>query len=112
MTIRHMHFACWIPKATNTRPEYLILIAFPLQQWLHERATMLRYTYSYIACLVESPLGNEKSITAPRTTRHYDQLPTDRQTDRGTRVFRHVSTLRSNGNWLMFIGEYTTYTHK
>jgi len=28
-----------------------ILIAFPLQQWLHERASMLRYTY--IACHVE-----------------------------------------------------------
>ena len=26
-------------------------IAFPLQQWLHERASVLRYTY--IACLVK-----------------------------------------------------------
>ena len=26
-----------------------MLIAFPLQQWLHERASLLRYTYS--ACL-------------------------------------------------------------
>jgi len=24
--------ACWISKATNTRSEYLIIIAFPLQQ--------------------------------------------------------------------------------
>jgi len=24
--------------------EYVMLIAFPLQQWLHERASMLRYT--------------------------------------------------------------------
>ena len=23
----------WIPKATNTHSEYVILIAFPLQQW-------------------------------------------------------------------------------
>jgi len=37
--------ACWIPKATNTLSEYVIFIAFPLQQWLHERASMLRYTY-------------------------------------------------------------------
>jgi len=29
--------------------EYVILIAFPLQQWLRERTSMLRYTY--IACL-------------------------------------------------------------
>ena len=28
--------------------EYVILIAFPLQQWLNERASVLRYTY--IAC--------------------------------------------------------------
>ena len=30
--------------------EYVILIAFPLQQWLLERVPMLRYTYT--ACLV------------------------------------------------------------
>jgi hypothetical protein len=47
---RRMRFACWIPKATDTHTEYEILIAFPLQQWLDERASMLRYTY--IACLV------------------------------------------------------------
>ena len=37
-TIRRMSFACWIAKATNTLSEYVVLIAFPLQQWLHERA--------------------------------------------------------------------------
>jgi hypothetical protein len=37
--------ACWIPNATNTHSEYVIHIAFPLQQWLHERASTLRYTY-------------------------------------------------------------------
>ena len=45
MKIRRVHWACWITKATNTHPDYVILIAFPLQQWLHERASMLRYTY-------------------------------------------------------------------
>ena len=53
-TIRRMRFACWIPKATNTHSEYVILIAFPLQQWLHEHASMLRYSYSYTACLVDN----------------------------------------------------------
>jgi hypothetical protein len=38
MTIGRMRFACWIPKTTNTHSEYVILIAFPLQQLLHERA--------------------------------------------------------------------------
>ena len=45
-----MHIAYWIPKATNSHSEYVILSAFPLQHWLHEHATMLRYTYN--ACLV------------------------------------------------------------
>jgi len=46
MTIWCMRTACWVSKATNC----VTLIALPLQQWLHERASMLRYTY--IACLV------------------------------------------------------------
>ena len=50
MTIWRIRIACWITKATNTHSEYVILIAFPQQQWLHERASMLRYTY--IACIV------------------------------------------------------------
>ena len=45
MTIRRMRFVCWVTKATNTHSEHVILIAFPLQQYLHERASMLRYTY-------------------------------------------------------------------
>jgi len=49
-TIWRIHTACWIPKATNTHSEYVILIAFPLQQWLHNLTSMLHYTY--IACLV------------------------------------------------------------
>ena len=38
MTIWLMCIACWIPKATNTISEYVLLIAFLLQQWLHESA--------------------------------------------------------------------------
>ena len=34
-----------IPKATNTHSEYVILIAFPPQEWLQERALLLPYTY-------------------------------------------------------------------
>jgi len=30
----HMRTACWIPKATNTHTGCVILIVFPLQQWL------------------------------------------------------------------------------
>jgi hypothetical protein len=37
-----MRFACWITRATDTHSQYVILIAFPRQQWLHERASILR----------------------------------------------------------------------
>jgi hypothetical protein len=50
--IRRMRFACWITKATDTHSQYLILIGFPHQHWLRERASMLRNTYA--ACLVTS----------------------------------------------------------
>ena len=50
ITIWRMRIACWIPKATNTHSDYVTLIALPLQQWSHERASMLRYTHT--ACLV------------------------------------------------------------
>jgi hypothetical protein len=36
--IEQMRFARWIPEATCTGSEYVMLIAFPLQQWFHERA--------------------------------------------------------------------------
>jgi hypothetical protein len=47
MTIWRMCIACWITKATDTHTEYVILISFPLQQWLHECASLLRL---YIHC--------------------------------------------------------------
>ena len=52
MTIWRMHIAYWIPKTTNTHSEYWILTALPLQQWFHERTSLLRYIY--IACLVNN----------------------------------------------------------
>jgi len=36
----------WLPKASKTHSEYVIITAFPLQQWLHERSSMLRHTNS------------------------------------------------------------------
>jgi len=49
ITIWCMRISCLIIKAENTHSEYVTLIAFPLQQWLHESASVVRYTY--IACL-------------------------------------------------------------
>ena len=60
ITILRMRFTCWITKVTHTHARaqahththtvYLILTAFPRQQWFRERASFLRYTY--IASLV------------------------------------------------------------
>jgi len=41
MTIWRMRISCWINKATNTNSENVTFTAFPLQQWFHERASML-----------------------------------------------------------------------
>ena len=38
---RRMRIACWIPKATDTHSKYITLIAFPQQQWLRERVSLL-----------------------------------------------------------------------
>jgi hypothetical protein len=51
MTIWRMRFACWFPKATSVRTEYVIFTDFRLKQWLPEPASMLRCTY--IVCLVK-----------------------------------------------------------
>jgi hypothetical protein len=48
-TIRRMRFARGTNKATKAHSEYVTIIAFLLQQWLHERSSLLRY--AFIACL-------------------------------------------------------------
>jgi hypothetical protein len=56
-TIWRMCVAGWIPKAKYIHSEYVIVIAFPVQQRLHEHVSMLSYTY--IACLVQNSLHSE-----------------------------------------------------
>jgi hypothetical protein len=51
MAVRHMRIACWIPKVTNTHSKYVIFTSVPLQQTLHEPASVLRCTCT--ACLAE-----------------------------------------------------------
>ena len=55
-----MRIACWIPASTSTHSEYVILLDFPLLQWLLERVSVLRSTYT--ACLVFSHLSNRNFI--------------------------------------------------
>jgi hypothetical protein len=45
-----MLIACWITKATDTHSEYVVLLAFARELWLHERASF--YVYVSVACLL------------------------------------------------------------
>ena len=65
MTIWRMHIPCWLRNAANTHSEYLKIIAFTPQRWLHERASKLRYTY--IVCLVNVFCDKKKTLEQ----RHY-----------------------------------------
>ena len=51
-----MHIVCWITKAKNTHSESVILIAFPLQQSLRERTSLLHSTYSPLPVLFDCNL--------------------------------------------------------
>jgi len=51
VTIWRMRIAYWITMSTNTHSEDVIFIVFPQQQWLQERAPILRYTYSATSVL-------------------------------------------------------------
>jgi hypothetical protein len=59
----HMCFACWITVAANTLTEYVVLIAFSWQVWLHKCTSVLCYMYIasplqilYQYCTVKQPL--------------------------------------------------------
>jgi len=53
-----MSFAFWIPKSIHT--QYVILIAFPLQQRFNERASLLCYKYMY--CLYFKGLSYQNKL--------------------------------------------------
>ena len=51
-----MRVACWIHKATNTHSEDVILITFPLQQWLYERTPRVTLYIHYLVIETERVL--------------------------------------------------------
>jgi len=63
--ILRMRNACWISKATDTHSAYVIglLIAFPRQQWLRERASMLCLYVHCLSCLVS--YRSKEKVTSP-----------------------------------------------
>jgi hypothetical protein len=50
MALWRMRIACWITKTTDAISQYVIIIAFPLQQLLEGSASILRYTH--VVCLL------------------------------------------------------------
>ena len=60
-----MRIACWILKATDTRSQYVIPIAF-LQQLLGDRASMLRY--AYVPCFFIELSVYSATVTKPVQT--------------------------------------------
>jgi hypothetical protein len=68
ITIRRMRTVWWVYKATNTRAhthththtEYVIFTAFPIQQWLRERALI----FVSIACLVTFKSCSIRNLSA------------------------------------------------
>jgi len=53
-TVRRMRIACWIPKATDTRSEYVILVSYTRHQRLHERAPPSHHYVYCLSCLFSS----------------------------------------------------------
>ena len=59
--IRRMRTSRRISNVTNTHSEYVIIITFPLQQWLHERASLLSWYLHDCLVIQHNPVpGNNK----------------------------------------------------
>jgi len=98
MTVWHMRFACHITEATDLHSEYGVLITFPPQQWLHERASVLCYTY--IACPFFWGGGRccpnrtrppRFEVSESRTVRHIHPVGLLRATDRVAEVATYTA---------------------
>jgi hypothetical protein len=63
--IQRMRFVCCITKATDTHSEYVILIDFPRQHWLSERA-LCYVTAHCLFCLLQNSTETTTSFGAQR----------------------------------------------
>jgi hypothetical protein len=72
--IWRMHFACWITKVTDTHSEYVIVIAVPLQEWLHEGTSLLRYIFDI--CLVNFVLlkRQKRKVVFSFTAQYFENI--------------------------------------
>jgi hypothetical protein len=94
MTLWRMRTVGCIPKARNTHTEHAIFIAFPLKQWLHERASLLRYTY--IASIVVNKLKcSEGKKLNNSNTRHFLLFRNDAHNYKITGILKLLKFRRS-----------------
>jgi hypothetical protein len=70
-----MRIARWIPTTKNAHSEYIILIVFTLQQWLHEHASMLRYAYSARLVHGDQNVSVHLMITIQKVTSNVQRVP-------------------------------------
>ena len=80
--IRHMRFACWVTKVTDTHLEYVIRVVFPWQQWLHERTSVL--LYGTLPVLYKSRLNNHCITEWLISSRRWSQPQNIQQTNNWT----------------------------
>jgi hypothetical protein len=93
---------CWIPQATHTHVQYVILTAFPLEQWLHERASMLRYTSVFSICRLCFLLVRNRSKEAKQTDKTNNYL-----FSRSTEVtIKPSHYIPSSASWFQLIYPY------
>jgi hypothetical protein len=57
--VAHAH--CMLDIQVCTHSQYVILVDFPVQYWLQERSSVLRYTYMYCTVPVLFPTGHSSS---------------------------------------------------
>jgi hypothetical protein len=89
-----MHFACRITKATDTHSEYIILIAFPRQNWLSESAFNLYVYCSYFYRKINTfLLSTRAALDCIWLTTNYT-VNAARQ---------HVSRISTDFVWLCFV---------
>jgi len=66
--LAHALCVLWITKATNTHSECVMLIAFPRQEWLRERASVSRLYVHCLSCYLfvpfhlHSPVGTVAGV--------------------------------------------------
>jgi hypothetical protein len=85
----------WIPKARDTHSEYIIFIVYLLQQWLHEYASTLCYTYITRLWILLLFL------------QHFFQVPYSRHKEQSTAIFLNLLIMDTRMYSLLYFIKYS-----